>query len=155
MINNFIIPGASGPLRLAFLLQMGNPPFTFDPKHVIYVWLDALFKLHHRARITIPTTRCSSREHSRKTGPPTSMSSARTSCASTRSTGRSSSWRSVCRFRRRSSGIRGSTSAPTRCRSHEETSSTRTSLQNTFGVDGVRYYCALRDALFQRRLHHL
>ena len=39
-------------------LQWGIP-VDFDPKHVVYVWLDALYQLHHRPGLHAPmTTSC-------------------------------------------------------------------------------------------------
>ena len=57
-------------------------PLPWDPKHVTYVWFDALGQLLHRGRV-----RHRPRAASTATGRPTTTSSARTSSASTRSTG--------------------------------------------------------------------
>ncbi|WEK49048.1 MAG: class I tRNA ligase family protein [Candidatus Kaistia colombiensis] len=60
-------------------------PVPGDPKHVMYVWVDAL--TNYLTAVGFPDRESDS---SALTGQPTCMSSARTSCASTRSTGRPS-----------------------------------------------------------------
>ena len=61
-------------------------PVPGDPAHVIYVWLDAL--TNYITALGYPET--TSAEFFRRSGRPTCTWSARTSCASTRSTGRPS-----------------------------------------------------------------
>ena len=82
MVNNFIKPGLED-------LCVSRTSFTwgvsvdFDPGHVVYVWIDALFKLYHRPglpeRKITPTLTNS--------GPPTSTLWARRSSGSTPSSG--------------------------------------------------------------------
>ena len=50
MLNNFIKPGLQDLCVSRTSFKWGIP-VTFDPNHVIYVWIDALFKLYHGARL--------------------------------------------------------------------------------------------------------
>ena len=42
MLNNFLRPGPSGPVRVSRTSFKWGIPVDFDPKHVVYVWIDAL-----------------------------------------------------------------------------------------------------------------
>ena len=39
---NFLTTGTGGSVRFPHHLQLGHPVSPSDPKHVVYVWLDAL-----------------------------------------------------------------------------------------------------------------
>ena len=75
----------AGPLGLAHQLHLGHPG-AGRPGHVMYVWLDAL--TNYISALGYPDT--DARALRSASGRPTSTSSARTSCASTPSTGRPS-----------------------------------------------------------------
>ena len=82
MVNNFIKPGLEDLCVSRTSFSWGIP-VDFDPGHVVYVWVDALFNyttalgFMQRPDITITTS----------TGPPTSTLWARRSSASTPSSG--------------------------------------------------------------------
>ena len=82
MINNFIKPGLED-LCVSRTSFTWGIPVDFDPGHVVYVWVDALFNYMHRARLLTTT----STTISTSTGLPTCTSSARRSSASTPSSG--------------------------------------------------------------------
>ena len=127
MINNFLKPGLQDLCVSRTSFNWGVP-VTFDRKHVVYVWLDAL---------TNYITFCgwdpdgNHDEHFKKFWPADVISSARISSASTPSIGRSSSWRWARNCPNRSLAIRGCWSATARCPSPRATSSMPTTLSGT------------------------
>ena len=46
MLNNFLNPGLAGSLRIAAPRFTWGIPVDFDPKHTVYVWVDALTQLY-------------------------------------------------------------------------------------------------------------
>ena len=113
MINNFLKPGLQDLCVSRTSFKWGIP-VDFDPKHVIYVWIDALSNYITSLGYDADGE---SAENFRKYWP------ARTSCVSIRSTGRSCSWRWICRCLSRCSDILGCWSAMARCPSPRATPS--------------------------------
>ena len=105
-------------------------------------------ELHHRARVrrrtddgAVPASSGTTRR------PSASTSSARTSCASTRSTGRRSCSRPACRCRRPSGRTAGGCATRRRSRSRWATSCGPMTWSREFGPDALRYFL-LREMAF-------
>lgn len=84
MVNNFIKPGLQDLCVSRTSFKWGIP-VDFDPKHVVYVWLDALTNYITGLGYDVDGN---SDEKFKNTGPPTCTSSARISSDSTPFTGR-------------------------------------------------------------------
>ncbi len=81
MVNNFIKPGLDD-LCVSRTTFCWGIPVDFDPKHVVYVWIDALSNY-----ITALGYDNGKYDDSTSSGRPTSILSARRSSASTPSSG--------------------------------------------------------------------
>ena len=82
MVNNFIKPGLEDLCVSRTSFSWGIP-VDFDPGHVVYVWVDALFNY----TTALGSVQRQVRRLRQATGPPTSTSWARRSSASTPSSG--------------------------------------------------------------------
>ncbi len=82
MVNNFIDPGLED-LCVSRTSFSWGVPVDFDPGHVVYVWVDALFNYCTALGFLNENTTIM-----RNTGPPTCTWSARRSSGSTPSSGR-------------------------------------------------------------------
>lgn len=109
MMNNFLLPGLQDLCVSRTSFSWGIP-VDFDPKHVVYVWLDALTNYITKSA-TILTDHQS---FLRKTGLQICTLSEKISCVSTLFTGLFSLWHLTFRFQSRYSDIHGCFRAVTR-----------------------------------------
>ena len=100
MMNNFLLPGLQDLCVSRTSFSWGIP-VDFDPKHVVYVWLDASQTISQKS-VTILTDHQS---FSRKTGLQICTLSEKISCVSTLFTGLFSLWHLTFRFQSRYSDI--------------------------------------------------
>ena len=109
MMNNFLLPGLQDLCVSRTSFSWGIP-VDFDPKHVVYVWLDASQTISQKS-VTILTDHQS---FSRKTGLQICTLSEKISCVSTLFTGLFSLWHLTFHFQSRYSDIHGCFRAVTR-----------------------------------------
>ena len=109
MMNNFLLPGLQDLCVSRTSFSWGIP-VDFDPKHVVYVWLDALTTISQKSA-TILTDHQS---FSRKTGLQICTLSEKISCVSTLFTGLFFLWHLTFLFQSRYSDIHGCFRAVTR-----------------------------------------
>lgn len=109
MMNNFLLPGLQDLCVSRTSFSWGIP-VDFDPKHVVYVWLDALTNYITKSAMILTDHQ----SFSRKTGLQICTLSEKISCVSTLFTGLFSLWHLTFHFQSRYSDIHGCFRAVTR-----------------------------------------